>query len=90
MRAIVDGRVSLDLDASPATQIENMLALKGIGPWTAQYVAMRVLGYTDSFLETDAGVRHALEGMDAKEMLQIAEDWRPWRSYAVMNLWNSL
>lgn len=89
-RAIVDGHVSLDLAASPTEQMENMLALKGIGPWTAQYVAMRTLGYTDAFLETDAGVKHALPEMNAKEMCALAEAWRPWRSYAVMNLWNSL
>ena len=66
----------------------KLLAIKGIGVWTADYIAMRVLGDTDAFLPTDYGVKTALAPRTQKEMVALAEDWRPWRSYAVMNLWN--
>ena len=67
---------------------DKLLAIKGIGPWTADYIAMRVLGDTDAFLPTDYGVKTALAPRTQKEMAALAEAWRPWRSYAVMNLWN--
>ena len=66
----------------------KLLAIKGIGVWTADYIAMRVLGDTDAFLPTDYGVKTALAPRIQNEMTALAEDWRPWRSYAVMNLWN--
>ena len=67
---------------------DKLLTIKGVGPWTADYIAMRVLGDTDAFLPTDYGVKTALAPRTQKEMTALAEDWRPWRSYAVMNLWN--
>ncbi len=89
-QAIIHGNVLLEPVSDPQEQMSNMLALKGIGPWTANYIAMRTMGYTDAFLETDSGIKHALEGTNSKEMLDMAENWRPWRSYAVVNLWNTL
>jgi AraC family transcriptional regulator of adaptative response / DNA-3-methyladenine glycosylase II len=66
----------------------QLLALKGIGPWTADYVVMRGLGHPDTFLTNDLGVRHGLDrlGLDAAD----AARWAPWRSYAVHHLWASL
>ena len=64
--------------------------MKGIGPWTANYIAMRALSYPDAFLEADAGVAHALPDLTPKQRLSLAQNWRPWRSYAVMSLWASL
>ena len=61
---------------------EDLLAVPGIGPWTASYVAMRT-GDRDAFLPTDLGVRHAL----GKEAAALAERWRPYRAYAVIQLW---
>jgi AraC family transcriptional regulator of adaptative response / DNA-3-methyladenine glycosylase II len=60
----------------------DLLAVPGIGPWTASYVALRT-GDRDAFLPTDLGVKHAL-GSDAAA---IAERWRPYRAYAVIQLW---
>jgi AraC family transcriptional regulator of adaptative response / DNA-3-methyladenine glycosylase II len=67
---------------------EALLALPGIGPWTADYVALRVLGDRDAFLPTDLGVKHALQrlGLTVKD----ADRWRPFRAYAVIALWASL
>lgn len=72
---------------APLTQ-ETLLRIKGIGPWTADYLAMRVLDEPDSFLPTDHAVKTALAPRTEKERTTLAEGWRPWRSYAVMNLWN--
>ena len=51
---------------------------------------MRTMSYPDAFLETDAGVAHALPELAPKERLALVEDCRPWRSYAVLALWDSL
>ena len=89
-RLIVEGELDLSPAASVSDQMERLLAIPGIGPWSANYIAMRTLGYTDAFLETDAGVKHALPDLSPKERLALAEQWRPWRAYANLCLWNSL
>jgi AraC family transcriptional regulator of adaptative response / DNA-3-methyladenine glycosylase II len=89
-RSIVRGDIDLDRRPRPEEEIKKLMAIRGIGSWTAQYIAMRALEWPDAFLETDVGVKKALEPRTSKEMLEMAEAWRPWRSYAVMNLWNSL
>lgn len=88
--ALTQGEIDFELCAEPETEIKKLLAVPGIGNWTAWYIAMRTMGWTDAFLETDVGVKRALEPYTPKEMLQAAEAWRPWRSYATVSLWNSL
>ena len=56
--------------------MEKLQAIRGIGGWTAQYIAMRTMGWPDAFLETDAGVKHALPDKSAKELLALAEQVR--------------
>ena len=77
----------------PATEAQ-LLALPGIGPWTASYIAMRALADPDAFLPSDLGVRHALTGLgvasDPASAVGLAERWRPWRAYALQHLWASL
>ncbi len=87
-RLVADGELVLDTGIDRAAAIGQLLAIKGIGPWTAQYVVMRGLGDPDVFLDTDLGVKHALAalGLGAAD----AERWRPWRTYAMHHLWNSL
>ena len=70
--------------------MQKLLALPGFGPWTVQYVAMRALGWPDAFPHTDYGVKKALGDMPAKDILECAEAWKPWRSYATISLWHSL
>lgn len=89
-RAIVKGEIDFDFCPQPEEEIKKLMNIKGIGSWTAQYIAMRAMKWTDSFLETDVGIKKALEGYSPKELLEMAEAWRPWRSYATINLWNSL
>lgn len=87
--ALVKGKIILDQSADPGQEMRKLRAIKGIGSWTAQYIAMRTMNWPDAFLETDAGIRHALPGYSQKEILELAEQWRPWRSYAVIHLWNA-
>ncbi|MGC4042200.1 MAG: DNA-3-methyladenine glycosylase [Armatimonas sp.] len=70
--------------------VETLLTIPGIGPWTAQYIALRALHWPDAFPTGDLGLLHALNETDPKRLQERAECWRPWRSYAVMHLWHSL
>lgn len=88
--AFIGGDINFGLNAQPEQEIEKLKKLPGIGNWTAQYIAMRAMGWPDAFLETDHGVKVALAPRTPKEILALAESWRPWRSYATVNLWNSL
>ena len=66
---------------------EALLAQRGVGPWTADYVAMRC-GDGDVLLETDLGVRRGLARLGfAGDVVERGERWRPWRSYAVQHIW---
>jgi AraC family transcriptional regulator of adaptative response / DNA-3-methyladenine glycosylase II len=89
--ALASGEIPLDRSADRADVRQRLLALPGIGPWTADYIAMRALGHPDVFLPADVGVRHALSrlGQDPARAGELAERWRPWRSYALLHLWTS-
>ncbi|MEJ7707447.1 MAG: AlkA N-terminal domain-containing protein [Nocardioidaceae bacterium] len=93
--AVADGRVVLDRSADRREVREMLLALPGIGPWTADYIALRALGDPDVFLPTDLGVRQGLAALGhlnggAFAAGDVAQRWRPWRSYALMHVWKSL
>ncbi|MEW1956996.1 AlkA N-terminal domain-containing protein [Kineococcus sp. NPDC059986] len=90
-QTLADG---LDLDGDlgtvdPAAAHAALLALPGIGPWTADYVALRVLGDSDAFLPSDLVLRRALGRITAREAQARAEGWRPWRGYALLHLWTA-
>jgi AraC family transcriptional regulator of adaptative response / DNA-3-methyladenine glycosylase II len=72
------------------TFAERFVALPGIGPWTASYVAMRALRDADAFPEGDLALRKAAGGITAAALRARAEAWRPWRAYAAQHLWASL
>ena len=81
---------ALNLDADPAEVRERLLAIKGIGPWTVDYIAMRALGDHDAFPAGDLGLRKAVDPQEppsAAELEAMAENWRPVRSYAALLLW---
>ena len=87
------GEISFDSAQDPADFCERLQALPGIGEWTAQYVAMRVLKDPDAFPASDLGLIKAIEPdkkVTPKVLSQRAEPWRPWRAYAAMHLWNLL
>ena len=71
--------------------MRTLCAIRGIGPWTAEYIALRALGEPDAFPAGDLGLRKALgNGAPASEKAVAAasEAWRPWRGYAAMYLWS--
>ncbi len=72
--------------------IAKLEALPGVGPWTAQYIAMRALREPDAFPASDIGLLRAMETESARpspaQLQRIAETWRPWRAYAAMRLWS--
>lgn len=82
-RAAAGGTLDLRPGADPDATIGRLLELSGIGPWTAQYIAMRALHWPDAFPATDLVIRRVL-GDDAA---RTSERWRPWRAYAAMHLW---
>ena len=89
-RAVVSGALRLDRPAPVDATLEALLALPGIGDWTAQYIAMRALGWPDAFPAGDLGIRKALGMIPAKAARELAERWRPWRAYAALHLWSTL
>jgi AraC family transcriptional regulator, regulatory protein of adaptative response / DNA-3-methyladenine glycosylase II len=89
-RAVCDGRIGFDGTFSSEEMIGRMCELPGIGPWTANYIAMRALGDPDAFPASDLGLLKAAGVSSARRLEEIAEAWRPWRSYAAMYLWQSL
>ncbi|MGJ9421598.1 AlkA N-terminal domain-containing protein [Aeromicrobium sp. CF3.5] len=85
--AVADGSLDLhpgvDRDATRA----QLLAMRGIGPWTADYVLMRALAHPDILLTTDLVLRREMEKQNITP--DQAERWSPWRSYAGMHLWRA-
>jgi len=92
---LADGRITLDPGTDRDETRRRLLEIPGIGPWTAEYVAMRGLADTDAFPASDLGVLRGLAALgaalgapaDAKAASALSERWRPWRSYAVLHLW---
>ncbi|NUS51991.1 MAG: helix-turn-helix domain-containing protein, partial [Nocardioidaceae bacterium] len=89
--ALAAGDIPLDHSAARADVRARLLSLPGIGPWTADYVALRALGDPDVFLPTDLAVRRVLAQLgEHPDDAGTGERWRPWRSYALMHLWATL
>lgn len=89
-RAVARGEVTFERGATLDESIERLVAIPGIGPWTAHYIAMRALREPDAFPHTDLGIRKAAGMISDRELLSRAEAWRPYRAYATMLLWRSL
>jgi AraC family transcriptional regulator, regulatory protein of adaptative response / DNA-3-methyladenine glycosylase II len=93
-REVAAGRIVLHRGAPLQSTLEALHALPGIGEWTVQLIAMRALAWPDAFPASDIGVMNALRNLygtrDTKAVAALSEPWRPWRSYAVMRLWQSL
>ena len=89
-REVEDGRIALHRGAPLQATLDALRALPGIGAWTVQLIAMRALAWPDAFPASDIGVLNALGTRDATAANAMSQAWRPWRSYAVMRLWQSL
>jgi len=89
--AVVAG--TLDFTATADDVVRQLATIRGIGPWTAQYVALRALGEPDAFPSTDLVLRKIANGsataLSASALEKRSEAWRPWRAYAVIHLWTA-
>ncbi|WP_298799287.1 AlkA N-terminal domain-containing protein [Pseudonocardia sp. 73-21] len=91
--AIASGDLVLDAGRDPADLRADLVALPGVGPWTAGYLAMRLLGDPDELLATDLAVRRGAAALglpsDVDGLTARSENWKPWRSYAATHLWRT-
>jgi AraC family transcriptional regulator of adaptative response / DNA-3-methyladenine glycosylase II len=85
--AVARGGIDLQPGASVETAVAQLVELRGVGAWTAQYVAMRALRWPDAFPANDLVVLRALNETRPARAIARSEAWRPWRAYAVMHLW---
>ena len=89
--AVAGGDLTLGPGADPGETRRALVALPGIGAWTAEYVVMRALRDPDAFLPTDLGIRRAADALglpdDPRALTAHSERWRPRRSYVMAHLW---
>jgi AraC family transcriptional regulator of adaptative response / DNA-3-methyladenine glycosylase II len=85
----MDNGLTLEPGADPEATMARLTDLPGIGAWTAHYIAMRALRWTDAFPKEDIVIRKRLGGLTSAEAEQLSQSWRPWRSYATLHLWYS-
>ncbi|WP_120995400.1 DNA-3-methyladenine glycosylase family protein [Stutzerimonas urumqiensis] len=89
--AVAQGRLALDIEQGTEDLVERLCALPGIGPWTAEYIALRGFGAPDAFPAADLGLLKAplwgTAGMSARALRARADAWRPFRAYAAIHIW---
>ena len=93
-RAVIDGQVFFDGAGGLDAAVAKLLEVQGIGPWTAQYIAMRGCAEPDAFPSGDLVLRRVAEQLAPElnsetKLLEHSEAWRPWRAYAAMFLWRA-
>jgi AraC family transcriptional regulator of adaptative response / DNA-3-methyladenine glycosylase II len=87
---VASGRLRLDVGFDPEAIIRQLIALPGIGAWTANYIAIRALRWPDAFPKEDLVLRQRLGRITAAQAEIMSQKWRPWRSYATLHLWQNL
>ncbi|MFN8227031.1 MAG: DNA-3-methyladenine glycosylase 2 family protein [Mycobacterium sp.] len=94
IRALADGDLVLDAGSDWNDARERLLELPGVGPWTAEIIAMRGLGDPDAFPASDLGLRLSARSIglpdQSRALAEVSTRWRPWRSYATQYLWTAL
>lgn len=88
-REVSSGAIKFGAAANPEDTLSRLVAIPGIGDWTAQYIAMRALGEPDAFPSGDLVLRRMAGNCSARELDRRSAAWRPWRAYAVMLLWQA-
>ena len=92
-RAVAEGRLSSEPGAMDGRRWREIaLSLPGIGPWTSEYMAMRVLHDPDAWPAGDLVLRQQLGGerpLSERDCARRGDAWRPWRAYALMRLWRA-
>jgi 3-methyladenine DNA glycosylase/8-oxoguanine DNA glycosylase len=86
-RAVVEGSLSLDDMQDVQQGVKQLLALPGIGGWTASYIAMRAWSAPDVFLGGDYLIKQRFPDMTPGKIARYAQRWQPWRTYATLHLW---
>jgi AraC family transcriptional regulator of adaptative response / DNA-3-methyladenine glycosylase II len=89
-RAVVSEALVFDGGHDAGTCVGRLCAIRGLGPWTAQYIAMRALSDPDAFPAGDLVLLRAAAIKTTAEMERHAERWRPWRAYAAMHIWQGV
>jgi AraC family transcriptional regulator of adaptative response / DNA-3-methyladenine glycosylase II len=91
-RAVLSGDINFESAQDPIEFCERITGIRGIGEWTAEYIAMRALKNPDAFPASDLGLLKAAGNEISRpaELKRHAESWRPWRAYAALLLWSSL
>jgi AraC family transcriptional regulator of adaptative response / DNA-3-methyladenine glycosylase II len=87
-QAVDSGQLDLRAGGDPRETTRRLVDLPGIGPWTAQYIAMRALGWPDAFPPGDVALRKKLGGVTNRQAEAMSRAWSPWRSYATLHLWS--
>ena len=94
VNAVASGEIKLELHKDLSDLTGQLKQIKGIGDWTAHYIAMRGIGDPNAFPTSDLGIIKAMrllnENITIKEIETHAHQWQPWRAYAAIMLWNSL
>jgi AraC family transcriptional regulator of adaptative response / DNA-3-methyladenine glycosylase II len=89
--AVIQGKIDLSTKNTTDNLQAQLTSIKGIGPWTAQYIAMRALNDPDVFLHNDLVLlkvaKQKLKIDNDKALLKRSYSWQPWRAYAGMHLW---
>jgi len=92
-QAILDRRFRLN-GSTARRVLENLKAIPGIGPWSANYVALRGLGESDAFPDSDLAIRKALDVLgyskDRITRRRQIERLSPWRGYAAIYFWHTM
>ncbi len=89
--AVSSGDIDLESSSDLDDAVQSLVAIPGIGDWTAQYIAMRALGEPDAFPAGDLALRRAMgPELSTTALRRRAEAWRPWRAYAAMSLWQGM
>jgi AraC family transcriptional regulator of adaptative response / DNA-3-methyladenine glycosylase II len=87
--AVAAGEIPLDRSLSLDRLVASITSVEGLGPWTANYLALRI-GERDACPTSDLGLRRALDGrLQAPRPEELADRWRPWRALAVTHLWTA-
>jgi AraC family transcriptional regulator of adaptative response / DNA-3-methyladenine glycosylase II len=84
---VADGSLVIEPEADVGALTRQLLDLPGIGPWTAEYIVMRAVHWPDAFPASDLVLRRSAGNVSPAKLLKAAEQWRPWRAYAAMQLW---
>lgn len=91
--AVAEGALELQVQDGADELVRRLCMLPGIGPWTAEYIALRGFGEADAFPAADLGLLKAplwgSEGITTKQLLARSQAWRPWRAYAAVHIWQN-